>query len=81
MIGSPATVRVSVVLGADEAAMLRELAEQNASTLSALVRRAIRRDLRRELALREAVVRDAEFHDHAAITAERVADCDGDLWP
>jgi len=79
MIGSPAAVRVSVVLGADEAAMLRELAEQNAATVSALIRRAIRRDLARELAIRAAVTRDTEFHDQSAITARRVADCTGDL--
>jgi len=80
MIGFP-TERISVTLRADELALLRELAAQNASTLSALVRRAVRRDLQRELALREAVVRDSEHHDRAAITAERVADCDGELWP
>jgi len=81
MIGSSFTERVTTTLTADEMALLRAIAAENASTLSALVRRAIRRDLQRELTLREALVCDAEFHDRAAITAERVADCDGELWP
>jgi predicted transcriptional regulator len=79
MIRSPATERVTTTLTADELALLREIAEQNASTLSALARRAIRRDLQRELTIREAVIRDGEFHDQSAITARRVADCTGDL--
>jgi len=81
MIRSPATERVSVTLRADEVALLRALARENASTVAALARRAIRRDIERELAIREALARDAEFHDRATEIASRVADCTDELWP
>jgi hypothetical protein len=81
MIRSSFTERVSVTLRADELALLRAIAAENASTVSALARRAIRRDLQRELALREALARDAEHHDRAPDIARRVADCPLDLWP